>query len=406
MVASTMDFDTIKRLSVPNDNKVVLFIFDGLGGLPSGPGNKTELEAAGTPNLDRMAREGICGLHQAIGPGITPGSGPAHLGVFGYDPLIHQVGRGVLAALGVNFELRDGDVATRGNFCTVDSGGLISDRRAGRIPTETNQELCAKLREITINGAEVFVETVKEHRLLVVFRGDGLSDQIKDTDPQAVGKAPLDPIAITAGAEKTAALVKQFLAKAKEVLSDSSPANMITLRGFAQKPDWPLFGDIYNLKPAAIAGYPMYRGVGKLVGMEALETGSEVSDEFDTLEKRWNDFDFFFFHVKKSDSTGENGDYDGKVHVIEMVDEMLPRLLDLAPGAVLLTGDHSTPSAMKSHSWHPVPALIWGNNVRPDGVVEFGESACLAGGLGARLPAIDLMPIAMAHAGRLEKFGA
>jgi len=401
-----MDFDTLKKLRFENESKVVLFILDGLGGLPAGPDAVTELEAAKTPNLDRMASEGICGLHQAIGPGITPGSGPAHLGVFGYDPLKYQVGRGVLSALGVNFELRAGDIAARGNFCTIDEEGLITDRRAGRIPTETNEALCAKLRSVKVSGAEVFVETVKEHRLLVVFRGDGLSHDLKDTDPQAVGVAPLDPVATSKAAEKSVGVVKEFLSKAREVLADSSPANMMTLRGFAEKPDLPLFGETYGVRAGAIASYPMYRGVAKLVGMEVLETGLEVPDEFTTIEKRWNEFDFFFIHVKKTDSTGENGDFDGKVQVIEMVDELLPRILDLGPSAMVVTGDHSTPSLMRSHSWHPVPTLLWGQNVRPDGVKEFGERACLAGALGVRLPAIDLMPIAMAHAGRLEKFGA
>jgi 2,3-bisphosphoglycerate-independent phosphoglycerate mutase len=401
-----MNFSILKKLQVENDSKIVLLIMDGLGGLPLGPGGKTELETAKTPNLDRLAAEGVCGLHQPIGSGVTPGSGPAHLGVFGYDPIEHQVGRGVLEAIGINFPLSDGDVAARGNFCTIDAKGLITDRRAGRIATEINVGICKKLKTIKVPGVEVFVEPVKEHRLLVVLRGKGLSGAIDDTDPQAEGKAPLDPIATDPAAEKTAAYFKEFLAKAKEVLADSHPANMMTLRGFASRPSWPTYREVFGVRSAAIASYPMYRGVASLVGMDVLETGSEIPDEFTTLEERWSDYDFFFFHVKKTDSYGENGDFDAKVHVIEDVDRQLGRLLALKPDVLIVTGDHSTPAAMKSHSWHPVPVFIHGRNVRSDLVTSFGERACLSGGLGNRIPATELMPIAMAHAGRIEKFGA
>ncbi len=401
-----MDFEILKRLHVENESKVVLFIMDGLGGLPSGSEGKTELEAAHTPNLDALAAKGICGLHEPIGPGITPGSGPAHLSIFGYDPIQHQVGRGVLSALGIEFDLQEGDVAARGNFCTIDKNGLITDRRAGRIPTETNKKLCEKLRTIKVPGVEVFVEPVKEYRLLLVLRGTGLEGAIADTDPQQVGKEPLDPRAYDSASEKTAGLVKQFLEQAREVLANEKPANMLTLRGFASRPSWPTFPEVFGVRAAAIAGYPMYRGVAKLVGMDVLDTGSEVPEELDTLEKRWNDYDFFYFHVKKTDSSGEDGDYDKKVHIIEDVDKQIPRLLDLDPDVVVVTGDHSTPCAMQSHSWHPVPVLISGKNCRTDSVTTFGERACMAGGLGPRIPGTALMPIAMGHAGRFEKFGA
>jgi len=401
-----MDFPLAKSLTVKNDAKVILMILDGLGGLPSEPGGKTELETAVTPNLDSLAREGVCGLHQPIGPGITPGSGPAHLSVFGYDPIKHQVGRGVLAALGINFDLGDGDVAARGNFCTVDSNGVITDRRAGRIPTEKNEQLCEVLRKVRVPGVEVFVEPVKEHRLLLVLRGEGLNGSILDTDPQMVGKKPLDPVASIPAAEKTAGLVKQFIDGAAKALSGMSPANMLTLRGFAQKPDWPFLREIWGVSTAAIAAYPMYKGVAKLVGMDVIDTGTELEDEFDTLIERWNDYDFFYFHVKPTDSAGEDGDFDRKVSIIERVDKQIPRLMEMNPGALIVTGDHSTPAVMKAHSWHPVPTLIWSQLCRPDSVEVFGERACNAGGLGPRIPAVDLIPIAMANAGRLEKFGA
>ena len=401
-----MDFDLAKKLTIHNDSKVVLMILDGVGGIPGGPEGKTELETASTPNLDALARDGICGLHQPIAAGITPGSGPAHISVFGYDPIQHQVGRGVLAALGLNFDLRKGDVAARGNFCTIDADGLITDRRAGRIPTERNEELCEILRAVKVPGVEIFIDTVKEHRLLVVFRGEGLNAAIEDTDPQVTGKKPLEPTATDPKAEKTAGLVKQFLEQAKAVLKNEAPANMLTLRGFASQPTWPTIGEVWGVKAGAIAAYPMYRGVAKLVGMDVLETGSELEDEFDTLEERWADYDFFFFHVKPTDSAGEDGNFEKKVSIIERVDRQIPRLMALKPGALIVTGDHSTPSVMKAHSWHPVPALIWSNLCRPDNVQAFGERACVSGALGPRMDGWDLIPLAMANAGRLEKFGA
>ncbi len=401
-----MDFSLVRKLRIHSESKVVLMILDGLGGLPGGPEGKTELEAAATPNLDSLAREGICGLHQPIGPGITPGSGPAHLAVFGYDPIHYQIGRGVLEALGINFDLSEGDVAARGNFCTVDKNGLITDRRAGRIPTEKNKELCKILREVKVPGVEVFVEPVKEHRMLLVLRGKGLNGAVEDTDPQSVGAKPLEPAALDQAAEKTVKLVKQFIDGAAKALSNEHPANMLTLRGFAQKPNWPALGEVWGVRAAAIAAYPMYRGVAKLVGMDVLDTGTELEDEFDTLLERWNDYDFFYFHVKPTDSAGEDGDFDRKVSIIERVDKQIPRLMQMSPDVLIVTGDHSTPSVMKAHSWHPVPTLMWSDLCRHDSVRSFGESACIAGALGCGFPAVDLIPIAMANSGRLEKFGA
>ena len=401
-----MDLDFIKTLVKPAETKIVLLVIDGLGGLPRKSDNLTELEAANTPNLDSLAKKGICGLQQPVGPGITPGSGPGHLGIFGYDPVKYKVGRGVLAALGIGFDLQLGDVAARGNFCTIDENGNVLDRRAGRIPTEKNKELCEILRDIKLPGVEVFVETVKEHRCLIVLRGENLSGDLIDTDPQEIGKKPLQPQALSSDDTHTAELVSQFLDQVHNVLADQHPANMMLLRGFSKKPNWPSMQEAFGLKSAAIAGYPMYRGVSKLIGMDILETGSTIKDEFTTLENHWNDYDFFYLHVKKTDSAGEDGDFDRKVSVIEETDREIPRLLELNPDVIIVTGDHSTPSLMKAHSWHPVPVLIWSKSCRADTVDCFGERACITGGLGARLPAIDMMPLALANAKRLEKFGA
>lgn len=403
-----MDFDVIKPL-INKDvkDKIVLLVMDGLGGLPMEPGGKTELEAAITPNMDSLAEKSMLGLHEGIRSGITPGSGPAHLALFGYDPLKYVVGRGALEALGIDFDLKASDVAARGNFCTVDENGLITDRRAGRIPTEVSVHLCKLLNEnIKIDGVEVFFEAVKEYRFLLVIRGEGLSANIQETDPQTVGAKPLKAVALNPSSEKAAGIIQEVVSQSERVLAKESPANMFMLRGFAQLPDWPLFPDALGLKAAAIAMYPMYRGVAKLVGMESLPAAQSYEEEIDMLEQNWDAYDFFFVHIKKTDSYGEDGNFDKKVHEIEKVDALIPRILALGPSVLIITGDHSTPCLMKKHSWHPVPVLLYSRVCRPDGIKGFGEDVCRQGGLGVRFPAYDLMSLAMAHAGRLEKFGA
>jgi 2,3-bisphosphoglycerate-independent phosphoglycerate mutase len=401
-----MDFELIRALVKPADTKMVLLVMDGLGGLAVNPQDYTELEKAETPNLDDLAKEGICGLHQPIGPGITPGSGPSHLALFGYDPIRFQLGRGVLEALGINFDLKESDVVARGNFCTVDKHGKVIDRRAGRISTEKNIMLCEKLREIDLPTVDIFVETVKEYRFLMVLRGENLYGDLADTDPQITGLTPLPPKPLSSQAEGTAEIVNQFINRAGEILAEDPLANMVLMRGFSKKPSWPLFPAIFGVKAAAIAAYPMYRGVSRLVGMDILETGETLDDEIETLERHWNEYDFFYFHIKKTDSAGEDGDYNRKVTIIEEVDSAIPRIMKLNPNVVVVTGDHSTPAVMKSHSWHPIPVLLWSKYCRNDMVNRFGERACLAGGLGSRFPTMDLMPLIMANAGRLNKFGA
>jgi 2,3-bisphosphoglycerate-independent phosphoglycerate mutase len=401
-----MDFELIRALVKPADTKMVLLVMDGLGGLAGTPQDFTELEKAETPNLDNLAKEGICGLHQPIGPGITPGSGPSHLALFGYDPIQFQLGRGVLEALGINFDLKESDVVARGNFCTVDKHGMVIDRRAGRISSEKNIMLCEKLREIDLPNVDIFVETVKEYRFLLVLRGENLYGDLADTDPQITGLTPLPPNPLSSQAEGTAEIVKEFIKRAGEILAEDPLANMVLMRGFSKKPSWPLFPAIFGVKAAAIAAYPMYRGVSRLVGMDILETGETLDDEIKTLERYWNDYDFFYFHIKKTDSAGEDGDYNRKVTIIEEADRAIPRIMKLNPNVVVVTGDHSTPAVMKSHSWHPIPVLLWSKYCRNDMVNRFGERACLAGGLGSHFPTVDLMPLIMANAGRLNKFGA
>jgi 2,3-bisphosphoglycerate-independent phosphoglycerate mutase len=395
----------IRDLREPNTTKIVLLVADGLGGLPIEAMGKTELESARTPNLDACAREGVCGLSTPVLPGISPGSGPGHRGLFCYDPLEHQIGRGILEALGINFQVGPRDVASRGNFCTVDHAGLITDRRAGRPTTERCVAMCRKLQQVKVPGVEIFVEPVREHRFVVVFRGDQLGDKVNDTDPQKVGAVPLHAVGEDEPSRNTAKAVNQFVAEAARVLKTDAPTNMVTLRGFARYPKIETVQDVYGLKAACIAVYPMYKGLARLVGMDVLDAGASLGDQIETLKKVWDKYDFFFLHYKYTDSTGEDGNFAAKVEMIERLDTEVPRIRSLNPDVLIVTGDHSTPSKLKSHSWHPVPTLLVARTVRPDAVTEFGESYCLRGGLG-QFEAKYLMTLAMAHALRLAKYGA
>jgi 2,3-bisphosphoglycerate-independent phosphoglycerate mutase len=397
--------DLTKELQESNGTKIVLLVADGLGGLPLEPGGKTELETARTPNLDALARDGVCGLCVPVMPGITPGSGPGHLGLFGYDPLEYRIGRGVLEALGINFAVGPRDVAIRGNFCTLDAQGRISDRRAGRPTTERCKAMVEKLRQVKVKGAELFVEPVREHRFVVVFRGDDLGDAVNDTDPQATGVAPLKAEGKDPKSATSARLANEFVAGAAKVLKDEAPTNGVTLRGFARHPAIAPFKEVYGLKAAALAVYPMYKGLARLVGMDVLDCGTSLGDQVTTLAKVWPNYDFFFLHYKYTDSTGEDGNFTAKVEMIERFDAVIPQVRALKPDVLIVTGDHSTPSKLKSHSWHPVPTLLAAASARFDGVREFGESACLRGGLG-QFKAKYLMVLALAHAGRLGKYGA
>jgi 2,3-bisphosphoglycerate-independent phosphoglycerate mutase len=401
-----MDDPLLRELITPARTKIAMILLDGLGGLPRQPGGLTELESARTPHLDTLAERSDLGLTVPVAPGITSGSGPGHLAIFGYDPFRYPIGRGALEALGVDFELGPNDLAARGNFCSVDAAGLLTDRRAGRIPTDLNRELCRLLRTIRVEGAEFFLETVKEHRFAFVARGSGLEDALTETDPQRTGVPVLPVRALRPGSDKAADLTNQFLDEARRRLAGRSPANMVLLRGFAASPVLPTFQERYALRAAAIAVQGMYRGVARLAGMQVLPLeGDTLAMEFAALERHWGEFDFFYLHVKPTDTAGERGDFDGKVRVIEDVDAQLPRLLALSPDVVIIGGDHSSPAVLQSHSWHPVPLLLYSKYARPAGQAKFGESACAQGSLGM-LRATDVMPLALAHAGRLAKYGA
>ncbi len=404
------DLQLVHELRQPG-GRIVLLVMDGLGGLPLEPQGLTELETAHTPHMDRLASEGSAGLSVPIRPGIEPGSGPAHLALFGYDPVAVRIGRGVLEALGIGFALQPGDLAARGNFATVDQAGRIVDRRAGRIPTEECQRLTALLERETghlFPGYEVFVRPVKEHRFVLVLRGPGLGGELTETDPLQTGVPPL-PVEDRSSSESgrvTAQLVNSWIAVARELLASEAVANSLNLRALGTPVALPSFEALFGLRGAAIAAYPMYRGLASLVGMAILPCpGEKPGDAIDVLTAHWDQYDFFFLHFKKTDSYGEDGNFDAKVAEIEAVDAQLPRLLALRPEVLIVTGDHSTPAVLRQHSWHPVPTLLWGWRAMPSGVARFGERACAGGNLGL-FPATSLIPQALAHAGRLRRFGA
>jgi 2,3-bisphosphoglycerate-independent phosphoglycerate mutase len=403
------DLDLIASLAQTNSTKIVMLVMDGLGGLPRELLGPTELEAAQTPHLDRLAREGMVGLMHPVGIGITPGSGPGHLGLFGYDPLEYLVGRGVLEAVGIGLKLTSLDVAARGNFCTVDTEGLITDRRAGRISTEECGRMVDLIRDIKLPGVELIVEPVRDYRFALVLRGHGLSPQLNETDPQKTGARPLVVEALDESGEArhTANLVNQWVVNVAERIGNERPANMVTLRGWAREPGLRTFEDNFKLRAAALAVYPMYKGLASLVGMTLIPDLTNLDDQLAALKKHWDSFDFFFVHYKYTDSRGEDGDFDAKVKEIEKVDRILPALLEQKPAVLVVTGDHSTPSVLKSHSWHPVPVLLWAPGVtraNPD-VTGFGESQCLRGALG-QFRGPDLMKLITAYAQRLAKYGA
>ena len=392
----------LASLATGTGSRILLVVIDGLGGLADQE-HGTELEEAATPNLDRLAAEGVTGLLEPVGPGITPGSGPGHLALFGYDPLEFVLGRGALSAAGLDVALHPGDVAARGNFCTLDADGAVVDRRAGRIPDEDARRVVARL-SAAVPGVEFHHE--KGHRLLVVFRGEGLDPRIGDTDPQATGVPPLAPRPLEAAAAPTAELVATKLADVHRVLADEPAANGLLLRGFDTHRELPRFRDRTGLRAAAVAIYPMYRGIARLLGFEVLGPPTDLTDQVRLLEKHREDADYFFVHVKDADAAGEDGDRAAKIAAIERVDRAIPDLVDaLEPGVTAVTGDHATPSQMAAHSWHPVPVLVHGPHCGRDDTDRFGERWCRAGGLGVR-PSMELLPILMANAGHLAKYGA
>ena len=396
----------ISSLAMPNDQRIVLLVMDGVGDCDNA-GKGTALQQAKKPNFNALAERSGLGQLIPVAQGVTPGSGPGHLGLFGYDPLHFQVGRGVLSALGVEFHLTDRDVAARLNFCTLDSNGKVSDRRAGRIPDSENQRVLAKLTEKLKKpaGVEVLFRTEAEHRAVMILRGDNLDDHIGDTDPQATGLDPLAANRAPYNTSHTAALVHDLLTQVRRILADEPKANMILARGFAKCPSWPTFAQRWKVNPAAVAGYPMYRGVARLLGMPIFSQPTTAKDICAEAAKAMKDHTFVFAHFKYTDKTGEDGNLPEKIARIEEMDAALPILLAAKPDALIVTGDHSTPPSMKAHSWHPVPMLMNAPHLRGGGPKTFDEIACRNGEFGT-IYSRELMPLALAHSGKLEKFGA
>ncbi len=395
----------IDSLAHATGSKILLLVCDGIGGFP-GPDGKTEMETAHIPSLDRLAQEGSLGLMTPVRTGVTPGSGPGHLALFGYDPIANLVGRGVLDILGTGVDLRPGDVAARLNFCTVDAAGNITDRRAGRMATPECEKRVALLNaKLAISGAEARVYPVKEYRATLVLRGADLYGNVSDTDPQALGVPPLLATPRDAQSASVARMVNEFQCQAAGILAGHEPANMVLARGIDRYDSLPTLPERYKLNPVCIATYPMYRGVSKLVGMRVLDGFDTWEGQIDALEKVWNEHDFFFLHYKYTDSNGEDGNFAGKAQAFEHVDSQIARIAALRPAVFAVSGDHSTPSLFKAHSWHPVPLLLWGESVFPDECTTFDERAARRGGLG-QFQSQDLMAQLMAHAFKLEKYGA
>ena len=399
-----IDVEELRDCYTKTPSKMVLLVADGLGGLAHPDTGKSELETAHTPNLDALAQKSACGLTTPVLPGVAPGSGPGHLALFGYDPLKHQIGRGALEALGIEVELAPGDVAARGNFCTVDGDGLLTDRRAGRIPTDLSAPICDRLDRIEIPGVQVDVFSVQDYRFVLRLRGEGLSELVTETDPQVTGAKALEVTALKPEAQKTADIVNEFVNQAAHLISEEDRANMLLLRGFAQMPSLPPMGEVYRLDPAAIAAYPMYRGLATVAGMNVIPTGHTFADEVDTLRANWDKHDFFFIHYKPADAAGEDGDFYAKVKCLEELDPFIPQILELEPDVLMVAGDHATPAIMAAHSWHPVPFMLHSKLTKGQGVPTFDEKACALGAIGS-IPATSVMVLGLSHAGKMTKFG-
>ena len=398
----------VEKLIQRNNANIVLLVMDGLGDIPNKDfGRKTPLEYAITPNLDKLAKESALGRHIPVLPGITPGSGPGHLGLFGYDPLEYEIGRGMLEAAGMDMDIKDGDVAARCNFASADENGVITDRRAGRIPTEKCVEICEILSNNikTVDGVEVIIRPGMQHRFVVMFSGENLCDKLTDSDPLMEGKEPLDVEPLTENANFTAEIVNKFFREARKVIKDLKPANSLLMRGFSAKPRIPSMCDRFGLNTVCIAHYPMYRGLSKFVGMNVLDAGNTPEDAFNVYTDNCSKYDFLFIHIKYTDSFGEDGNFQGKVKTIEAVDKALPILLEKKPNVLCITGDHSTPAAMKGHSWHPVPVMIHSDFCGFDDASRFTENDCNKGSLGM-FQSKYLINYLLANAMKLSKFGA
>ena len=400
-----IDFPYLSDVVRPTSSRIVMVVVDGLGGMPHPEYGKSELEFADLQTLDALSASSSLGLTTPVLPGITPGSGPGHMALFGYNPVKYLLGRGILEGMGIGADICQGDVAARGNFCVLGEQGNILDRRAGRLDTETCKALCAELNEIKIDGVDIKVYPVMDYRFVLVIKGQGLCPNVSETDPQIEGVHPLVAQPLSSDAQSTVGIVKEFVCKATEILSSfEGEANGILLRGFSSLPTLPDFGRQYALSPAAIAAYPMYKGLAGLIGMDVIQSEQTFEGEIDALEANFDDgHNFFFLHYKPADSAGEDGDFIAKVRQLENFSHQINRVIEMEPDVLVICGDHSTPSFTASHSWHPVPVLIKSTYSEGTGTV-FNEKTCREGALGT-MQAEHLMLQVLAHANKLKKFG-
>ena len=386
--------------------RIVYLVLDGGGGIRHPETGHTALASANTPWLDRLASESSCGLLEVVGPGITPGSGPGHLALFGYDPLRYRIGRGVLSALGIDLPLAEGDIAARINFARRDANGDITDRRAGRLTTARNRQLVEHLVNHIELDADWSLHTVSEHRAVLVLHDPGLDAQVADTDPQNTGVPAREPQAGNAASRKTATLVTQLVQQAEALLEDEDDANTLLLRGFERYRPLPGLHTRFGLRGLCLAQYPMYRGLSRLLGMDVAPPPGDLAAAVAAIDPPGvAPYDLYFLHCKAPDKAGEDADLDAKVAAIEAVDAVIPDLLEREPDVLVVTSDHATPAQMGTHSWHPVPLMIRSRSAEVDDVSRFDERHCRAGALGLR-PGLHTLGLALAHAGRLQKFGA
>ncbi|ENN96071.1 cofactor-independent phosphoglycerate mutase [Methanocaldococcus villosus KIN24-T80] len=404
--------------------KIIIFIIDGLGDRPNEKG-ETPLKIAKKPTMNRIAEEGICGLMNAIDIGIRPGSDTAHLAILGYDPYKVYTGRGPLEAFGLGLDLKEGDIAFRCNFATVDDNFIVKDRRAGRLDFETAKILEKEIDGLEIDGVKVIFRS-KGYRGALVLRGEGLDYMVTDADPHKDNVKVEEVKPLRKEAEKTAEILNKLLKIIYNKLKDHPvnierekkglpPANIILPRGAGIVPKVEKFYEKYKMKGAVICGTALIKGIGKMLGLDVIEVegangtpNSNIMGKAKALLNNLDKYDFFLINVKAADEAGHDGKFELKKEIIEKIDNMLSYIFEnINKDSVyfVLTGDHSTPIEVKDHSADPVPIVIWGKSVRKDDVKEFDEFACAKGGL-HWIKGEHVMRILLDLTNRNEKFGA
>ena len=408
--------------------KGIIFVIDGMGDRPMKElGDKTPLESANTPSMDKMVTEGITGIMDTIRPGVRPGSDTAHLTLLGYDPYEVYTGRGPFEAAGVDLDVEPGDIAFRCNFETADDDLTITDRRAGRINSRTD-EIADTINQMKIDdNVEIIFKESDAHRGVLVLRGEGLSDKITDADPKHEGNKPkiVKPLDDSDEAKYTADVVNQFVNKSYEMLKDhpvnieriengEHPANIVLPRGVGAVPQITPFEEKYGLKGACVAETGLIQGIAKLAGMDIIHvpgaTGG-INTDIDSVHKHIIDtvksdkYDFILVNVDGADEAGHDGDTIGKRDFIEKIDPIMKDLDAMDDIVLFVTADHSTPVSIMDHSGDPVPVFLKAPGLRVDDVTEYGERAAAKGGL-CRIRGSDVIYIIRDLMNEMPKFGA